>query len=455
MSGKIKVITKSEHFIYFVTEEDKNENWHFNIALNSTSCWEIGDNLKNAVFENGLYVIMKIKLALRHQPNYMKLNACVDSPYKMKDLKPEHRREIKKAIINTNTTYENESILYYDYAIVLWEELNDKEKIYLYETPNQELAWTTAPLSKEQTNLAMNVELVMQSMGKIENEPPYILVQNDYDDKSNLNWVKVRLDGTPLNDEQLVFDEECEMYELKQWIELNKLPILMYWTQEENSYLKISKMIRPYYFVSPKLDMFPEDFDGKQIISATELEQYFDSIKDKIIGKTIDKIFYTGLLYNRDWDINFEYKNGEWYSGDKKSDEPSLYPWKESNSVLWLDMPVILDFEGTRLEIRYTTGSLVKVNTNSIDTDTYGADVSKHFIRHIIGHKLVDIKIHKTKHVYFMNFSSLGIERNEGDDMFEEIWFVFDNGHVLELTTDSCDYTVFSERESGFKCPKD
>ena len=61
--------------------------------------------------------------------------------------------------------------------------------------------------------------------------------------------------------------------------------------------------------------------------------------------------------------------------------------------------------------------------------------------------ELVDIKIHKTKHVYFMNFSNLGIERNESDDMFEEIWFVFDNAHVLELTTDSCYYTVFSEKK--------
>lgn len=244
MSEKIKVITKSEHFIYFVTEEDKNENWYFNIALNSVSDWHIGKDFKNAVFENCLYVIMKIKLALRHQPNYMKLNACTDSPYKMKDLKPEHRREIKKAIINTNTTYKNESIPYYDYAIVLWEELNDKENFYLYETPNQELAWTTAPLSKEQTNLAMNIELVLQYMGKIENEPPYILVQNDYDDKRNLNWVKVRLDGTPTNNKKLVFSEK-EIEALKQWIELNKLPILMYWTQEECGYIEIIKLIVP------------------------------------------------------------------------------------------------------------------------------------------------------------------------------------------------------------------
>ena len=59
--------------------------------------------------------------------------------------------------------------------------------------------------------------------------------------------------------------------------------------------------------------------------------------------------------------------------------------------------------------------------------------------------KLVDIKIHKTDKVYFMNFSHLGVDRKDGDDMFEQIWFIFENGFKLELTTDYCDYTEFSE----------
>ena len=110
-----------------------------------------------------------------------------------------------------------------------------------------------------------------------------------------------------------------------------------------------------------------------------------------------------------------------------------------------MDSPVILDFEGEKLEILYWTGSLVNVNMNSIDLERYGANVSRHFAVNIIGHKLVDIKIHKTKEVYFMNFDSLGIDRKDGDDMFEEIWFVFDNGYKLELTTDHTDYTIFRE----------
>ena len=145
------------------------------------------------------------------------------------------------------------------------------------------------------------------------------------------------------------------------------------------------------------------------------------------------------------WDENFEYKNGEWYVEDKKSNEPSYYPWKESRTILWLDSPVILDFEGTRLEIEYWTGSLVNVNVNSIDTDEYGADVSKNFMRNIIGKKLVDIEIKKTNKVYFMNFDHLGIERKDGDDMFDEIQFKFENGYGLEIKTDHCDYTIFKE----------
>ncbi len=47
-----------------------------------------------------------------------------------------------------------------------------------------------------------------------------------------------------------------------------------------------------------------------------------------------------------------------------------------------------------------------------------------------------------------MNFSHLNIKRQDGDDMFQEIWFVFDNGYKLELTTDSCYYSIFSEVKS-------
>ncbi len=106
---------------------------------------------------------------------------------------------------------------------------------------------------------------------------------------------------------------------------------------------------------------------------------------------------------------------------------------------------MILEFADFNLEIMYWSGSLVNIDENSIDTNKYGADVSKHFARNLIGQKLVDIQIHKRRDVYFMNFDHLNIKRQDGDDMFEEIWFVFENGYKLELTTDYCDYSILRE----------
>lgn len=343
-------------------------------------------------------------------------------------------------------TYCGEKISNYDFVLIQWEELNDKEKFYNYETPNQELRWLSTPLEKNITGLAMNIELVTQTLGKIENIQPYIIIQNDYEDKHNMNWVKMRLDGTILNNKKLVF-KDYEIEELKTWIEVNKLPILMYWSQETNNSIEILELIKTFQVIEPKEDFKCNDWESKQIIWATDLENYFQSIKQQIVGKNIDRIFYTGILSNRHWNGIFKYKNGDWYT-DKKVSAPSYYPWKEYDTTLVLNSPIILDFQGIRLEIEYTLGSLVKTNINSIDIDKFGADVSKHFVRNIIGQKLVDIQIHKRQDVYFMNFSHLNIKRQDGDDMFQEIWFVFDNGYKLELTTDSCYYSIFSEVKS-------
>ncbi len=59
---------------------------------------------------------------------------------------------------------------------------SDNHPVY-YETSDQQLAWITAPLDSEQTGLPMRVELVLQRFGKIENQPVYIIVQNDYENK--------------------------------------------------------------------------------------------------------------------------------------------------------------------------------------------------------------------------------------------------------------------------------
>ena len=192
----------------------------------------------------------------------------------------------------------------------------------------------------------------------------------------------------------------------------------------------------------------PVKWQGKKIISATDLENYFNSIKDKIIGKSIDNIYIKGINYSySSWDEIFEFKNGKWYQKGKLANtEPDYYPWKTENTKLFLDDVIVLCFGEEHLEIEYWSGSLVHAALNTLDVERdCNCSVSNNFSKNIIGHKLVDIQIHKTDEVYFMNFDHLGIERNDGDDMFEEIWFVFENGYKLELTTDHCDYTWFSE----------
>ena len=186
-----KIVTKSKHFIYFITEEDENINWCLKIAVKD----RFASKFKKAIVDetSGYKVIMKIILSLPHQPHYMRFDTYKDSPYKYMELERTFRNEIRKTVKNKTGIHDDEEIPLYDYAITVWEDLNDKEKVYCYETPKQSQAWSNTPISKEYSGLAMNVELVLLSMGKIENEPPYIYVQNDYEDKHNLNWVKVRL----------------------------------------------------------------------------------------------------------------------------------------------------------------------------------------------------------------------------------------------------------------------
>ena len=299
----------------------------------------------------------------------------------------------------------------------------------------------TISLTQRQTGLPMRIELVSTDYT---NQHVYLLVQNDDKTRKTSNYVKVFLDGTIMNEKQFVFEDHYKQ-DLKTWIAINKYLILMYWTKEITEYSDVKKLLRTLNVISSNYYIDKKNWKGTKIISAGELEKYLEPVKEKIIGRTIDKIFYTGLLYNRNWDDCLDYKDGEWYRGDEKV-EPGYYQWKESHTMLVLDSPVILQFGDYRLEMEYWSGSLVTINNNTIDTKKYGADVSKHFSKNIIGHKLVDIQIHKTDQVYFMNFNHLGIERKDGDDMFEEIWFVFDNDYRLELTTDHIDYTIFRER---------
>lgn len=170
----------------------------------------------------------------------------------------------------------------------------------------------TIYFNKEDTGLAMNVILISTNLGKNKNQIPYIFIQNDYEIKQFPNWIKIRLDGTVLGNIKPIFDNEVEMLELRNWLEINKLLILMYWTHVETDTSKLSKFMKTLKVIKPLFyKKFSNDWGNIKIIHAKTLEEYFCNLKDKIIGKPLDKIFYTGNLYNYYWNEYCEYKNNE------------------------------------------------------------------------------------------------------------------------------------------------
>lgn len=188
-------------------------------------------------------------------------------------------------------------------------------------------------------------------------------------------------------------------------------------------------------------------WSGKRIVSAKDLEDYFNSIKDKIIGKTLEQMYIRGILFGYClWDEDFEFKNGQWfdYDGKPTNERPFYYPWKVENSGLQLDEPLVLCFGDIQLEIKYNMGSVVHVAENTLDAEKdCSRNVSNFFSKNLIGHKLVDIKINKVDKVCFVDFLKIGFK--DGDDMFDEIWLVFDNGYKLEIVSDGCDYMYVQE----------
>ena len=64
-------------------------------------------------------------------------------------------------------------------------------------------------------------------------------------------------------------------------------------------------------------------------------------------------------------------------------------------------------------------------------------DVSHYFSINIIGKKLIDIIINKTNKVYFPCFT---IKREDGEDLYDEIIFVFENNVKLVVELYAVDY---------------
>lgn len=192
-NSEIKIITQINNIIYYV---DKGTNPQLNVAHNDIDSHD-SRNYKP---------FLKINLNSSVNSNFKRLISSCDSPNKFSKLEMKLQNKIRKDLLKTMIKYNNENISLYEYGIILWNELNSDNTLY-YETPDQQLAWITASLGTEQTGLPMRVELVLQYFEKIENQPVYIIVQNDYEKKCNYNWIKMKLDGTIINGVNPVFSE--------------------------------------------------------------------------------------------------------------------------------------------------------------------------------------------------------------------------------------------------------
>lgn len=153
--------------IYYV---NKGTNPQLNVAYNDIDSHD----------SRNYRTFLKINLNSSVDSNFKRLISSCDSPNKFSKLEVKLQNKIRKGLLKTMIKYNNENISLYEYGIILWNELNSDNTLY-YETPDQQLAWITASLGTEQTGLPMRVELVLQYFEKIENQPVYIIVQNDYE----------------------------------------------------------------------------------------------------------------------------------------------------------------------------------------------------------------------------------------------------------------------------------
>ena len=200
-----------------------------------------------------------------------------------------------------------------------------------------------------------------------------------------------------------------------------------------------------------------KNWTAKNYKTASELENFLNSVKPSLIGKNISKIMVMGHIFNAAenyydhiGDKWFMYDNDNNYVEIKEEEVEFLKNDTNEKVLLQLDEPVVLFFDNDRLEIEYTEGSLAQVGFNSLTLEEISAiegcyawkDVSHYFSKNIIGRKLVDIVINKTNELYFPCFS---FERKDVEDMYEEIIFIFDNDIRLEINMYLADYMSVAE----------
>lgn len=191
-----------------------------------------------------------------------------------------------------------------------------------------------------------------------------------------------------------------------------------------------------------------DEWQAKYFYTSTELNDFIEPLKLKLLGKSIDKIMITGHIYTSsgyDDKENYCVK----YSCDEKwvieddNVEKQIQSLPTHKISLSLDDPLILCFGNIHFEINYCEFSNAQIGINTLNSmsNTDWQDVSDYFVKNIIGKKLLDIKIKQTcvPNKYTSHY------RKNGEKMYDEILFVFENGYQLEISSD-IDYMSLTER---------
>ncbi len=188
-----------------------------------------------------------------------------------------------------------------------------------------------------------------------------------------------------------------------------------------------------------------------------DLKQYLNSLN--LIGKTIDKIMILGYIYNN-VETFYDYIDGKWYYFDDKNNyvelknEPEDYllkPNDNENCFLKLDEPIILYIDNKQLEIDYSEDFNIQIGVNTLDKTFISSicptcswqDISKHFSKNIIGHKILNIEITPytiSQDIEGVKYGIYTVNHKKGEVSFDGISFVLDNGYKFTIEVSCGDY---------------
>lgn len=190
-----------------------------------------------------------------------------------------------------------------------------------------------------------------------------------------------------------------------------------------------------------------KDWKAKKFITATELEEFINQLKTQILGKPINKVTITGNLFNQIDEFNLDRIDGKYYEcewiecnedfseGLLKCNLTDYDPDNLEEYCAELDEPVIIQIgEDINFEILFEEHSLAQIGINTLKENVFNSsygypwrDITSRYKKNIIGHNIVDIYINKTSQFGI----SWQVKRDFGNDMYDKIGFVLDNGFKL------------------------